>query len=128
MAHENRAGSGARRYDMAMAFVLLIPVFLSLLVLGAHGLRVQFIPLLVACVVLLGLLSVPKRWVMRVVQVVLVAGGLEWVRMILVYMNQRQATGEPWLRMAIILGVVAAITAGSAALFETKTLRRRYAK
>jgi hypothetical protein len=117
-----------RRYDISMSLLLLIPVILSLLVLGAHGLRAQFIPLLAACVVLLFLLSVPKRWVMRVVQVVLVAGGLEWVRTIMVIHHERQATGQPWLRMAIILGVVALITAGSAALFETRPLRRRYAK
>jgi hypothetical protein len=34
--------------------------------------------------------------------------------------------GEPWTRMAIILGVVAVITAASALVFRSRALRERY--
>ena len=36
--------------------------------------------------------------------------GLEWVRTLLFDVQQRQAVGEPWLRMALILGSVALFT------------------
>jgi len=110
-----------------MSVLLLIPVILSLLVLGAHCIRLNSLPLAAACLVLIFLLSVPRQWVMRLIQAVLVIGSCEWLRTTVVLYHERQAGGGPWMRMVVILAAVALITAGSAALFETKTLRRRYA-
>jgi len=77
-------------------------------------------------VVSIALLFVRQEWVARLMQVVLVLGGLEWIRTLYELAQVRAAMGEPYLRMMIILGIVAAVTAGSALLFQSQTLKRIY--
>ena len=109
-----------------MSFLLLLPAVLSLLVLAAHTMRLGA-PLLMAIpLAVLVALAWPRRWVARMAQGVLVLGALEWIRVILAYVSVRQAHGMPWVRLAIILGSVAAVTFLSALLFQTARLRRRY--
>ena len=106
-----------------MAFV---PIVLSLLVLAAHFLRGGSLLIAVLVLGLLGLLFVRRMWVVRLVQVVLALGALEWTRTLVVLAMRRSAQGEPIARMALILGGVVAITVISALLFETKRMRRLY--
>jgi hypothetical protein len=110
-----------------MAALLLIPVVISLLVMGAHFLRSGSLPLLVGVFVLLGLLGVRQRWAARVVQAALVLGALEWVRTLLQLSSMRAQAGAPATRMAVILGVVALVTLLSALVFFTPPLKRWYA-
>ena len=86
-----------------------IPVVLSLLVLGAHFLRFGHWVGVVASVALVALLAVRRPWVPRLMQVVLVLGAVEWLRTLLDLAQMRAATGEPYARMTIILGAVAAM-------------------
>ena len=109
-----------------MTALLLTPVVLSLLVLGAHFLRAGNIPLVAASLALLVLPAFRKPWAARVVQAALVLGALEWVHTLLRLMNIRAQFGVPGTRMAIILGLVAAVTLASALLFQTKRLGRVY--
>jgi hypothetical protein len=67
-----------------------------------------------------------KSWVARLVQAVLVIGGVEWIRTLLVLVKMRQAAGDPWERLALILGGVALFTVCSALVFRFKSLRERY--
>jgi hypothetical protein len=60
------------------------------------------------------------------VQIALVLGALEWVHTLIRLANIRAQLGIPGTRMAIILGVVAAFTLGSAMLFQVKRLGRVY--
>jgi len=106
--------------------LLLFPVVLSLLVMGAHFLRAGQVLPLVAVPVMLVLLAVRKPWAARVVQAGLLLGAVEWIRTLVQLANARAAAGEPATRMVVILGVVVAVTALSALLFQTKTLRRMY--
>jgi predicted transcriptional regulator len=57
---------------------------------------------------------------------VLLLGALEWLRTAAMLVQQRLALGTPWLRLAIILGVVALLTAAAALVFRSARLRRRY--
>jgi NO-binding membrane sensor protein with MHYT domain len=41
---------------------------------------------------------------------------------------ERRAAGEPWVRMAVILGAVIAVTIAGAALLEARRLRERFAR
>ena len=92
---------------------------LALLLLGAHYLRSGTLPGLAACafgLVLLGL-APSRRWARGLLQVGLAAGAVEWIWTALLLVQQRQALGQPWLRMALILALVAALTlAGIATL------------
>jgi hypothetical protein len=110
-----------------MTFVRLIPVILSSLLLGAHFLRSGPTFLAVLLVLFPALLLIKQPWVARVTQVVLFLGGIEWIRTLLVFVAARREIGQPWTRLAVILGVVAAITIGSGLLFSfSSSLRRRY--
>jgi hypothetical protein len=109
-----------------MTFLLHLPAALSLLLLGAHFLRVDAMALVAVCIALCGLLLVARPWAARLVQAALVLGALEWLRTLIVLALQRQHAELPWLRMALILGAVAAIALVAAWLFQTPRLARRY--
>jgi hypothetical protein len=58
--------------------------------------------------------------------VVLILGALEWVRTRYELAQVRAAYGQPFTRMMIILGVVAAVTFCSALLFQSPALKKIY--
>ena len=109
-----------------MSLVLLIPDILSLIVLGAHCMRIDATYLMVVPLAALLLLIWPRRWVARLAQMTLVLGALEWLRAMTGYVSIRMQFDRPWLRLAIILGGVALFTLFSALVFRTPRLRRRY--
>lgn len=109
-----------------MHALFFIPVALSLVVLGAHFLRYgQDLGVAVA-LVLIGLLFVRRTWAARTVQVALLLGVVQWALTLYGIWQMRVAQGAPVARMAIILGVVIAVTALSALLFQTRTMRKIY--
>ena len=122
-----RSESGARgRAPCKLSAVSYIPIVLSLLVLAAHFLRGGGLPIAILLLGLLPLLAVRRPWVARLAQVVLALGALEWIRTLITLAMWRHEQGEPFLRMTLILGAVAAVTLVSALLFETRKLRRIY--
>lgn len=106
--------------------VVYIPVVLSLVVLGAHFMRFGNYVGVVGALLLIGLLLVRRPWVARLVQVILLLGTLEWLRTIYALAAVRAAHGQPFGRMVVILGVVAAVTLLSALLFQSATLKKMY--
>jgi len=111
-----------------MTSVQLFPVGLSVLVLAAHFLRAGHSVLLLASLSLLALLFVRRAWAARVIQVGLLLGTLEWLRTLLFLVAVRRHAGEPFIRLAIILGAVAAVTGASALVLQTRTLRQRFGR
>ena len=107
----------------ALALTLIV---LSLVVLGAHFLRDGNTPLVVACLVLIGLLPLRHVLVVRIAQAALVLGALEWLWTLYRLLEMRIALGQPYTRMTLILAVVATLTFCSALLFETRSLRELY--
>ena len=106
--------------------LLYIPVVLSILVLGAHFLRYGNAIGVFVALLLIALLFLRRPWVARLMQIVLVLGTLEWLRTMYELGHIRALHGQPYGRMPVILGIVAAVTLCSALLFESKTLRERY--
>lgn len=92
----------------------LLPVLLSALLIGAHFLRMGAPGTTLLCLTFPALLLVQRPWAARLVQALLALAALEWVRTLVGNITQRQAADEPWLRMAVILGLVAVGTALSA--------------
>lgn len=111
-----------------MAGLLLLPGALSLLVLGAHFLRRAALVPMMLCVVLLALMWVRRSWAARTLQAALLLGAVEWGRTLSTLLPERQAAGEPWERMAAILGAVGLIALLSALAFEHPALRRRFGR
>ena len=109
-----------------MSFLYLIPVLLSTLVMAAHFLRSGH--MVVVWLILLSplLLLIRRPWVARTFQLALAFGAFEWALTAIKLGRLRTEMNQDWLRMAIILGIVTAITAGSALLFQTRRLKRRY--
>ena len=105
---------------------LYVPVVLSILVLGAHFLRFGNWIGVFAALLLIVLLFVRRPWVARLMQVVLVLGTLEWLRTMYELTHIRALQGQPYGRMLVILGVVAAVTFCSALLFQSKVLKKMY--
>jgi uncharacterized membrane protein YuzA (DUF378 family) len=70
---------------------------------------------------------VSSAWIPRLFQVLLVLGALEWLRALYGFAAMRIAFGEPWTRLAMILGGVALFTALSGLVFRNQKLRGRYA-
>lgn len=93
-----------------------IAVVLAFLLLGAHFLRgghVIVVALLLAAPVVA--MIVRRRWMRRMVQVLLVLGGGVWLLTAYAIYSNRVETGEPYVRMLIIMGAVAAFTLLAAA-------------
>jgi hypothetical protein len=55
-----------------------------------------------------------------------VLGTLEWLRTMYELAHMRALQGQPYGRMLVILGVVAAVTFCSALLFQSKVLKNMY--
>ncbi len=117
---EARATSGTR------IALLLLPAGLSALVLGAHFLFHGQLLLVAPSLALLALLWVRRAWAARTLQAALALAAAEWVRTLLIALAERRAAGQPWERMAAILGGVAGLALIGAALLETSALRQRF--
>ena len=107
-----------------MLALQLLPAALSLLLLGAHFLRTGNLALVALSLVLLGLLFVRRRWAAHTVRFALVLGAAEWIRTLIVLASFRAELGLPWLRLAVILGSVAAAALLSLLAFRGRRARR----
>lgn len=110
----------------AMTTPLLLAPALALAVLAAHFYRAAAWPLLLVCLLLITLLGLRRAWVARLLPWLLLAGSLEWLWTLALLLQQRLALGQPWQRLALILGLVALLTAASALVFRSARLRRHY--
>ena len=109
------------------AALLTVPA-LSLLLLAAHFYRAGLLPGVIGALGLVVLLGLRRPWVLRLMQLVLVLGAAEWMRTLWVIAELRISLQQPVLRLAIILGFVAAFTLLAALLFETSPLGRYYGR
>lgn len=123
---EDRAMPNLRRDGTPTTTLLLAPAVTACLLLAAHFLRFYAFGIVGFCLLLPFVLLVRRRWAARIVQIVLLLGVLVWGRAGYVFAHQRMLMGEPWGRLAIIIGGVTLYTFIAAALFETAPLRRRY--
>ena len=109
-----------------MNIIKLLPVICSLLLLAAHFLRAGVMPLVGLVLFLPFLLLIRRVWVARIIQISLVFGALEWLRTLFSLIDLRQEAGQPWARLAVILGVVAAGTGLSVWIFRCTSMKARY--
>jgi hypothetical protein len=93
-----------------MNAAIAIPAVLSLIVLAAHFLRAPNMLLAGICLLAPLLLLWRQAWAVRIVQVLLLIGALEWVRTLIQRIGEYERAGRDWRRMVIILGAVALVT------------------
>jgi hypothetical protein len=106
--------------------LLYVPVVLSILVLAAHFMRDDNSVGVFAALLLIALLFIRRPWVSKLMQVALLLGTFEWLRTMYELAQIRALHGQPYGRMLVILGVVAALTFCSAILFRTSALKNIY--
>ena len=104
---------------------LTLPL-LALLLLAAHFYRAGWLSLAVLSVALTLLLAVPRPWAARALPVALVLGAIEWLRALAAFAAMRVAVGQPYLRLVLILGGVAAFTLLAAWVLQHRALRTRF--
>jgi hypothetical protein len=88
----------------------------SAVLIAAHFLRSGSYVLTAAGALFPALLLLRTRLAVRIVQLLLIIAAAEWLRTLVLIALERQAVGEPWMRMAFILGAVAVLTLASAVL------------
>ena len=109
-----------------MKVLRLLPVILSILLLGAHFYRAGHLLHASGALLSLGLLCIRKPQAIWLMQGLLVAGSAEWLATAIRLVADRQAQGLPWLRLAIILGLVTLCTLLSALVFRTVALKSHF--
>jgi hypothetical protein len=109
-----------------MPVLLLAPVALALAVLSAHFYRAGALLPLVVTVALIMLLPLRRRWVARLMQAGLVLGALEWLRTLAALVEVRQATGQPFARLAAVLGAVTIATLLCTLLFRVSAVQTHF--
>jgi len=109
-----------------MTFWLILPIALSVLSLAAHFFRHGESLMCLASLASLGLVLVKRPWAARALQGILITGGVVWLQALLEIAHLRQSLGQPWLRLALILGAVIALSLGSALLVQTRRLKQRF--
>lgn len=106
----------------------LVLVILSALLVGAHFLRsAQYLGVAASLLVPL-LLFFRSAWAVRVVQAGLLAAAGIWVATAAGTASMRMEAGQPWLRMAIILGAVAGVAVAGASMLQVPSVRQRLAR
>jgi NAD-dependent dihydropyrimidine dehydrogenase PreA subunit len=101
------------------------PLVLSCLILAAHHSRGGEPGLILLWLSLPFVLLLKRRWVDRAVQLVMLAGALEWALTINTIIEVRQMIGLPYTRMVLILGAITVFTALSGLLLETAGRKKR---
>ena len=109
-----------------MNILRLFPVIFSFLILSAHFSRGNLFILSIIFLIIPLILFIKQAWVVRLTQIILIIGSLEWIRSMFIYINQRQTIDEPYLRLVIIIGIVALLTGLSALVFRNQSLKKLY--
>ena len=106
--------------------ISILPIILSAILSAAHFYRSDALFFVVISILLPFLLFSKNHWVPKIITASLLLMAAEWIRTLFVFIEQYQAAGVSWTRMAIILIGVALFSALSAIVFKTSTMRKRY--
>ncbi len=109
-----------------MLLLQFMPILFVALLLAAHSLRGGHFAAMGLSLALPMLLAVRRPWAVRGLQLGLVVGTLEWVRVAVVLIQARREMGVPFLRLAAILGGVAATTALCLCVFRSRRVRQHF--
>ena len=109
-----------------MITLYLIPPIIAFLLLAAHFFRSDNLVLVLVCVLAISLVFVRRPWAARTIQLCLLLGSAEWLHSTISLILSRSQTGQPSLRLAMILGGVTLFTALSSLVFQTSKLSERF--
>jgi hypothetical protein len=110
------------REDEGMKWLATLPLAISALLMSAHFLRVGELGLVVFSIAVPFVLLSRHPLAVRVIQMLLLAAGAEWIHTAYGLASGRAAAGMPYARMLVILGGVIVFTVSS--IFPLERLRR----
>ena len=108
-----------------MATRISLYVFAALLI-AAHFLRVGNLIGVALCLATPLLFFVRQRWSLLLLQILAYAAAGRWLWTAWQVAMERMAFGQPWLRAALILVVVAAVSTLAGVLLRSGRLQARY--
>jgi hypothetical protein len=108
---------------MILRVVALIVAFL---ILGVHFLRQGNLALMFLCFLVPFFLLIKRRWSLIVIQVCAYGGVFVWLYTMVLLVQERMFLGSSWVRMAIILSVVAMFTGVAGALLHASFIQERH--
>jgi hypothetical protein len=109
-------------WALQAAFLLGVSLLLS-----AHFIRWGQPGLALACPASLVMLALRRPWVPALLSLAFLAGAGLWLHTAWRLVQFRLADDGAWLRLAAILGTVAAITALAPLVFRSRTMRAHFA-
>ena len=112
--------------EYGMIFWKFLPIIISFLTLAAHFYRADLFVLSFLSLLIPLSLAIKKSWIAKLLQLLLLAGFFEWLRTLWILADERYTRGEPWLRLTIILGIVAMFTLSSALIFKNNTVKEYF--
>ena len=107
-------------------FFRVIPLILASLMLSAHFFRHLNYALMIVTFLAPCLLFIKKRWSLIAIQFFAILGGGIWISTIVDIANERILMGEPWGKMAVILGAVALFTIFAGLLLNSLKVKEKY--
>ncbi len=110
-----------------MTITCLISPIVALLLLSAHFFRAGSQAMMLLSLLLIALVFVRRPWAARLMQISLLLGAVEWVRSAIALAHARIALGQPFTRLALILGGVSLFTALCAFLLRLDRTKRYFA-
>ncbi|MBN2717841.1 MAG: 4Fe-4S binding protein [Deltaproteobacteria bacterium] len=105
-----------------------MPPVLSILILAAHFLRIGNWGATVAVLFFLSLFFWRHRWMLGVLRTGFALGTLFWLKITLDMILVRMALGEPWIRLSIIMGAVALLSATASVQLYSGSWTARFYK
>src|ERR1035437_1745039 len=109
-----------------MPLLSLSPVAVSFLLLAAHFMHAQQLAGVGAALAMVAMLTIRRPFVPWVVQIALALASLEWLRTALSLVQERQALGQPFIRLVVILSTVALATLLSGLVFRSGRVKFYY--
>ena len=104
----------------------ILPIILCFLLLAAHFGRANLLILQIISILIPFLLFWKTKVATIIIQACLTLAGIEWIRTTVYYARIRIENGEPWLRLAIILGTIAILNFATILVFKTRSMKEKY--
>ena len=106
-------------------FIKILPIILCSLLMTAHLGRANMFALQLISLLIPFILIWKNKFSARAVQFFLIIYGFEWIRTINYYAQIRIEKGDDWLRLAIILVVLALLNFATIFVFRSKSMKER---
>ncbi len=104
----------------------IIPYSFMILLLAAHFSRANNNILALVVLLIPFLLFVKQKWVIQTLEIVAYLSAVAWLYGAYQYIQIRIATGDDWMRLLAIMGIVALYSAWTGFFLRSPKIREKY--